>query len=182
MLKAVAVRRASEGGVQGKFVVGRAVLAHDERHLRRRTIELSDGARALVDLPVTVALEHGDALMTDCGGAIAIAAADEPLYEVVARDPLHLTQLAWHLGNRHLAADIAPGRILILRDHVIRAMLEGLGARVNEIVASFHPVRGAYSSGHGGHDHGHGPHGHNDDHVHHDHAHHDHAHRAPHPD
>jgi len=181
MLKAIAVRRASEGGAQGKFVVGRAVLAHDERHLRRRTIELSDGARALVDLPVTVALEHGDALMTDCGGAIAIAAADEPLYEVVARDPLHLTQLAWHLGNRHLAADIAPGRILILRDHVIRAMLEGLGAQVNEIVASFHPVRGAYSSGHGGHDHGHEPHGHAHGHErhHHDHA---HGHHDHHPD
>ena len=173
MLKAIAVRRASEGGVQGKFVVGRAVLAHDERHLRRRTIELTDGTRALVDLPQAVALEHGDALMTDCGGAIAIVAADEPLYEVLARDPLHLTQLAWHLGNRHLAADISGDRILILRDHVIRAMLEGLGAEVREIVASFHPVRGAYA--HGGHGDGHG-HDHGQDHGRAAHDHHDHHH------
>ncbi|GHE52920.1 hypothetical protein GCM10019059_10460 [Camelimonas fluminis] len=172
MLKAIAVRRASEGGADGKFIVGHATLAHDERHLRRRTIGLNDGARALVDLPVTVALDNGDALLTDCGGAIAITAADEPLYDVRAQDPLHLVQLAWHLGNRHLAADITTDRILILRDHVIRAMLEGLGARVSEIVAPFQPVRGAYS-GHGGHDHGHAHH----EQEHHGHTHHSHDHR-----
>ena len=44
-------------------------------------------------------------------------------------------------------------RILILRDHVIKAMLEGLGAKVTEVVEPFSPVRGAYS-GHG-HDHHH---------------------------
>ena len=41
---------------------------------------------------------------------------------------MHLAELAWHIGNRHLAAAIEAERILILRDHVIRAMLEGLGA------------------------------------------------------
>lgn len=174
MLKAVAVRRASEGGVDGKFVVGHASLAHDERHLRRRTIGLNDGARALVDLPVTVALDNGDALLTDCGGAIAITAADEPLYDVRAQNPLHLAQLAWHLGNRHLAADITTDRILILRDHVIRAMLEGLGAQVSEIVAPFQPVRGAYS-GHGGHGHDHHGHGQTHGQTHgHEHGRHDH--------
>ncbi len=30
---------------------GRAVLPHDERHLRRRAIELADGGKVLVDLP-----------------------------------------------------------------------------------------------------------------------------------
>ena len=63
-------------------------------------------------------------------------------------------------------------RILILRDHVIKAMLEGLGAEVEEVVAEFNPVRGAYS-GHG-HSHSHGDGGHHHDHAHHDHAHGDH--------
>ncbi|TJX17772.1 MAG: urease accessory protein UreE, partial [Mesorhizobium sp.] len=70
-------------------------------------------------------------------------------------------------------------RILILRDHVIKAMLEGLGATVREVSEPFKPVRGAYS-GHGGHDHGHA-HSHAEAHAHaqgeHTHSHaHSHSH------
>ena len=80
---------------------------------------------------------------------------------------MHLAELAWHIGNRHLAAAIEADRILILRDHVIKAMLEGLGATVTDVVEPFTPVRGAYS-GHGrtimaithGHDHHDHEHGH----------------------
>ncbi|WEK52804.1 MAG: urease accessory protein UreE [Candidatus Kaistia colombiensis] len=155
-------RPARDGSAVGESGAarGRAVLQHDERHLRRRLIELVDGRKVMVDLPETVVLDAGDTLLLEDGGTIAIAAAYEPLYEVFARDPVHLIELAWHIGNRHLAAAIEPTRILILRDHVIQAMLEGLGARVKEIVAQFNPVRGAYS-GHGGHescDHGQGDH------------------------
>jgi urease accessory protein len=87
-----------------------------------------------------------------------------------------------------------PKGLRIRRDHVIEAMVRGLGARVVEIEAPFDPEGGAYadsshaqagegrhatdpghgSSGHGGHphDHHHDAHG---DHDHHDH-HHSHAH------
>lgn len=132
-----------------------AVLAHDERHLRRRVIELVHGDKVLVDLPEPVALEERDVLVLDDGRRAEILAAEEELYEIGARDATHLAELAWHIGNRHLAAQIEAGRILILRDHVIRAMLEGLGATVADVVEAFVPVRGAYS-GHGhAHDHSH---------------------------
>lgn len=137
---------------------GRAELPHDERHLRRRAVALENGERILVDLPETVALDHGDRLLLEDGREIEIAAAPEELLEIRPNDPLHLTQLAWHLGNRHLAAEIRADRIVVLRDHVIKAMLEGLGADVREVVAPFHPMRGAYG-GHG-HDHAHGGHHH----------------------
>jgi urease accessory protein len=136
--------------------IERAELAHDERHLRRRALTLKSGERILVDLSETVALRHGDRLALEDGRQIEIAAAAEELLEIAARDRLHLTELAWHLGNRHLAAEIHEDRILVLRDHVIKAMLEGLGADVRETVAPFHPMRGAYGShthGHGGHTH-----------------------------
>ncbi|ODT06147.1 MAG: urease accessory protein UreE [Mesorhizobium sp. SCN 65-20] len=151
-----------------------AVLAHDERHIRRRAIELVHGDRVLVDLPEPVVLETGDMLVLDDGRRAEIIAAEEELYEIRARDAVHLTQLAWHIGNRHLAAAIEAERILILRDHVIKAMLEGLGATVTDILERFEPVRGAYS-GHGhSHDHAHS-HGHAHDHSH-DHTHdHDHG-------
>lgn len=150
-----------------------AVLAHDERHIRRRAVELVHGDRVLVDLPEPVVLETGDVLVLDDGRHAEIIAGEEELYEIRAHDAVHLTQLAWHIGNRHLAAAIEADRILILRDHVIKAMLEGLGAHVTDISEPFEPVRGAYSGQ--GHDHSHG---HSHDHGnHHDHDHHgDHHH------
>jgi len=100
------------------------------------------------------------------GELVEIVAADEKLFEIKARDRLHLIELAWHLGNRHLGAQIEEERILILRDHVIRAMLEGLGATVSDVTEPFQPARGAYHS-HGSHSHGHDHgHGHGHDHGH----------------
>jgi urease accessory protein len=118
----------------------------------------------LVDLPEPVALDNGDRLVLEDGRQLEIVAAPEDVYDIRARDAVHLTELAWHIGNRHLAASIEGERILILRDHVIKAMLEGLGATVSEVSEPFKPVRGAYS-GHGGHDHGHA-HSHAEAHSH----------------
>lgn len=142
-------------------------LEHDERHLRRKVLTLAGGTKILVDLPEAVALSHGDHLVLDDGRTVRVEASPEALYQITPRDPVHLAELCWHIGNRHLAAAIEASRILILRDHVIKAMLEGLGATVEEVTAPFQPVRGAYS-GHG-HDHGH-HHGHHHDHGHHGHG------------
>jgi urease accessory protein len=130
------------------------VLAHDERYLRRKVLRLEHEGDVLVDFPAAVSLEHGDALALDDGRLIEVIAAEEELLEITAHSAQELSGLCWHIGNRHLAAQIEAGRILILRDHVIKAMLEGLGAHVHEVSEPFHPMRGAYS-GHG-HQHGHG--------------------------
>lgn len=152
------------------------VLAHDERHLRRKVLTLQHGDQVLVDLPDAIAFHHGDVLVLEDGRMAEIIAAEEALYAVTPRDRLHLTQLAWHLGNRHLPAQIEEGRIVILRDHVIKAMLEGLGAVVSDISEPFQPVHGAYHSGHG-HGHSHDDHHHDHDHTSgHDHGHHHHSH------
>ena len=136
------------------------VLAHDERHLRRKLVRLEHGDEVLVDFESAVALEHGDALVVDNGKLAEVIAGEEALLEVWPQNVLHLSELCWHLGNRHLAAQIEERRILVLNDHVIKAMLEGLGAHVHIVSEPFHPTRGAYS-GSGGHAH---PHGHDDDH------------------
>ncbi|MCO5131633.1 MAG: urease accessory protein UreE [Xanthobacteraceae bacterium] len=181
MLRAIAVRTASDqkSSPQAHPHSGIAVLEHDERHLRRKAITLTDGTRILADFAEPVVLDAGDELVLDNGAVVTIAAASEPLYEITARDPAHLAQLAWHIGNRHLPAAIAADKILILRDHVIKSMLIGLGAAVRDITAPFNPVRGAYG-GHGaahqhGHEHTHGhDHGHGHDHDHDGHSHHHH--------
>lgn len=156
------------------------VLEHDERHLRRRVLSLKNGGQILVDLLEPVALQDGDLLVLDDGRHVGIVASEEEVYDVRAHDAVHLAELAWHIGNRHLPAAIEAERIVILRDHVIKDMLEGLGATVTDAVEPFSPLRGAYSghAGHGrDHDHDHAHHGHGHDHGHHDHGH-DHDHHG----
>jgi urease accessory protein len=143
MLRAVS-HLAAKDAVAGAF--DRVTLEHDQRRLRRKLLKLSHGDEVMVDLPFTVTLDHGDRLLLDDGRTIEIAAAPELLYEVRARDKEHLVRLAWHLGNRHLPAQLEEARIVVKRDHVIRDMLIGLGAGVTEISEPFFPEHGAYHS------------------------------------
>jgi len=122
----------------------RIALDHRARHLRRRLLSLETGDDILVDLPQAIPLADGDALQLEDGRLVAISAAPEDLYEVTAPSQRALAELAWHLGNRHLPAQIDTDRILIARDRVMRQMLVGLGATIAEIRAPFTPLHGAY--------------------------------------
>ncbi|MDR6900512.1 urease accessory protein UreE [Rhizobium miluonense] len=155
-------------GTPSSNPIDRVVLTHDLRHLRRKLLHLENGEMVMLDLKEPVLFASGDLLVREDGELIEIVAADEKLFEIRPRNRLHLIELAWHLGNRHLSAQIEEERILILRDHVIRAMLEGLGATVTEVSEPFQPARGAYHS-HGNHSHGHDHHHHGQDHHHHSH-------------
>jgi urease accessory protein len=160
------------------------VLDFDDRHRRRMAMTGTRGLAFLLDLETAVALRGGDALVLEDGRLIEVVAAPEPLVEIKGADPHHLIRVAWHLGNRHLPTQIMPKGLRIRRDHVIEAMVQGLGARIVEIEAPFDPEGGAYAGtthahahephGHTGHDHAHA-HDHHHDHGdhHHDHHHHD---------
>jgi len=126
-------------------------LSHDQRRLRRKVLTLPKGAEILLDFPEPVTLNHGDRLRLDDNRLVGIIAADEPVYEIRGRDAAHIAKLAWHIGNRHLPAQIEKSRILIGRDRIIGDMLVGLGATVTETVEHFSPEHGAYSHDHGGH-------------------------------
>jgi len=168
------------------------VLDFDDRHRRRMAMTGTRGLEFLLDLENAVALRGGDALVLEDGSLIEVVAAPEPLLEIRGADPLHLVRIAWHLGNRHLPTQIVGKGLRIRRDHVIEAMVKGLGARVIEIEAPFDPEGGAYAAahdhehGHTGDHHGHGHHHdrHHDHDHHHDHAHHhgDHHHHDEHCD
>ena len=146
-------------------IAGTITLDETARHRRRVAMTSDNGIQFLLDLPEARLLRHGDGLMLEDGRVIEVKAEPEALYDVRATDARHLLALAWQIGNRHLAAQIETDRILIRRDHVIREMLEGLGATVAEVTAPFDPEGGAYGGVHAGHhDHGHG----------HDHGHHHH--------
>ncbi len=122
------------------------VLAHDERRLRRKLLTGRNGTEILVDFPNTITLDHEGALELEDGRLVEIRAASEILYAVTARDAAHLLRLAWHIGNRHTPAQLDAGRILIKRDHVLKTMLEGLGATVTDVTEPFFAENGAYHS------------------------------------
>lgn len=136
------------------LAVDKVVLDYDGRHRRRIVITGISGAEYLLDLAEATHLKHGDGLQLPSGGILEVVAKPEPLLEVTARSPQALVRLAWHIGNRHLAAAIFAERILIRRDHVIAHMLEHQGATVREVEAVFDPEGGAYHD-HGGHHHAH---------------------------
>ena len=140
-LRATSFRRAEALSGEPFAIV---VLDADERHIRRKRITLANGEDVLVDFEKPVRLEQGDRLVLEDGRVAEVVAAPEDLMEVRARDPRHLVELAWHIGNRHLPAQIGEGRILLRRDRVIRQMLEQLGAAVSEVTEPFTPQHGAY--------------------------------------
>jgi urease accessory protein len=122
----------------------RVVLDYDGRYRRRVVLTAESGAQYLLDLPEARHLRDGDGLVLESGDLVCVVAAPEPLLEVRAASPEALLRLAWHIGNRHLAAMLEEDRILIRRDHVIAHMLEHQGAKVREVVAPFDPEGGAY--------------------------------------
>lgn len=162
-------------------------LDYEARYRRRIALSTVGGAEVLLDLPKAVPMAGGDGLLSEDGGWITVEAADEPVVDIRAETPEKLARLAWHLGNRHLATQIGDGWLRIRPDHVIEAMLEGLGARVVRVEAPFQPEGGAYGDhAHHPHDHQHVPHDHSHEHSH-DHAHghshsHGHAHSHSHSD
>ena len=136
---------------------GTITLDETARHRRRIKMISDQGVEFLLDLPEARLLRHGDVLVLDDGRLIEVRAVPEPLMEVRGRDPRHLLALAWQIGNRHLPAQIEPGRILIRRDHVIAEMLAGLGASIIDVEEPFDPEGGAYGDAH--HNHHHHDHG-----------------------
>jgi len=120
-------------------------LAYQDRYRRRVALTAEGGTRFLLDLSQATLLRDGDGARLSGGGFVRIIAEIEALFEVTAYPAEDLARLAWHLGNRHIPAEIGQDRILIQRDRVIADMLIGLGAQVQEIAAPFNPVTGAYS-------------------------------------
>ena len=150
-------------------------LDHDGRHRRRIALTGDSGTEFLLDLPEARALADGEGLKLDDGRVVLVRAAPEPLMEITAPDRLALMRLVWHIGNRHLVAEIGLDTIRLRPDHVIKGMIEGLGGTVRTIEAPFRPEHGAYHrAGHAHADHAHGhdhTHGHSHDHGDHHHGH-----------
>jgi urease accessory protein len=132
--------------------VDHVVLDAVERHRRRITLTGERGTVFLLDLPQPAALRDGDGLLLDDGSVVRVAGKPEALTEISAATPRELARIAWHIGNRHTEVQVVGEALRIRRDHVLEAMLRGLGARLTPMEAPFDPEQGAYH----GHRHGDG--------------------------
>lgn len=107
---------------------------------------LDDGRDVGLYLERGQVLQNGDLLASENGVIVKIVAADETVSTVSCDDAWLLARACYHLGNRHVALQINPGRIQYLHDHVLDDMLRGFGLTVNVEQAPFEPETGAYGS------------------------------------
>lgn len=125
-----------------------AALTLEQRLRSRQRVRLDNGCEAGISLPRGDLLKDGDLLATDDGSLmVRIVAAPECLSVAACDDPVLLARACYHLGNRHVALQIEPSRLCWLHDHVLDAMVRGLGLAVTVQDAPFNPEAGAY----GGH-------------------------------
>ena len=146
------MRRATSAAKAGDWpeeaAVGSVTLAHDDRHRRRRRLTTDAGDAILLDLERAALLCDGDGLRLDDESWLRVVAASEEVVEARGADAREIARLAWHLGNRHLPVEIlGDGAIRFRHDHVIEAMVRGLGGRTERKQAPFTPEGGAYAGG-----------------------------------
>ena len=126
----------------------RLVLPFDLRCRSRLRTRLESGEEIGLFLPAGTLLRGGTRLEANDGRIVEVVAADEPLIEAHAADALLLARAAYHLGNRHVAVQVAVEWLRLQPDHVLAQMLVGLGLRIGDIAAPFEPESGAYAPGH----------------------------------
>ncbi|OHC61752.1 MAG: urease accessory protein UreE [Rhodocyclales bacterium RIFCSPLOWO2_02_FULL_63_24] len=127
-------------------------LPFESRCKSRLRTRLASGEECGLFLERGGVLRGGDKLLGQDGRVVAVVAASELLLEAVSNDPLQLARAAYHLGNRHVAVQLLPGRLRFAQDHVLGEMVRGLGLPVDSIETPFEPESGAYGA-HGGHGH-----------------------------
>jgi urease accessory protein len=128
------------------------VLSYEGREKCRQRARLGSGQEAALFTVRGTVLRDGDLLKGDDGRIVRVVAAPEPTYLIRCIDARALARCAFHLGNRHTQTEVGADYLRIRVDPVLKEMVEGLGARVEQQDAPFEPEQGAYSAA--GHSHG----------------------------
>ena len=115
-----------------------------DRNRRRIALITKKKVAFLLDQKKTIFLNNGALLVLSNGYKVKVKAQLEEVLKVETNTKKNLSVLAWHIGNRHIPAEIHNNYILIKRDAVISKMLKLLGAKVLKKKLSFTPEPGAY--------------------------------------
>ena len=115
-----------------------------DRNRRRIALITKKKVAFLLDQKKTVFLNNGALLVLSNEYKVKVKAKLEEVLKVETNTKQNLSVLAWHIGNRHIPAEIHNNYILIKRDAIISKMLKLLGAKVLKKKLSFTPEPGAY--------------------------------------
>ena len=133
-----------EGNEKNKKLLDNISLSYEDRFIRRKKLVTDNGIEFLVNLKETVSLDENHFFELEDGKVIKIISKEENLIEIKGEN---LKQIIWHIGNRHLPAQIEEARILIKEDPVILDMILKLKGNVNKVFEKFKPEGGAYGMG-----------------------------------
>lgn len=131
-------------GTDSGIIVDKAILPIDTRIKSRTKIVLESGKEAGWVLPRGGLVRGGDLLACEEGDRILIIAAGEQVSTVNSTDSFSLMKAAWHLGNRHVPLELAPGFIRYAHDRILDDMVTGFGLAVIVEMQPFEPEAGAY--------------------------------------
>ena len=120
------------------------ILDSQDRNRRRIKLVSKRNVSFLLDERKTIFLKNGALLILSNSYKIKVVAKIEPVLKIEAGSKNKLLVLAWHIGNRHIPAEIHKDFIIIKRDEVISEMLKLLGAKVYKKKLTFTPESGAY--------------------------------------
>lgn len=123
-------------------------LTAAERTRSRHRFHTVDGQAVQIQLPRGTVLHDRDYLCSEEGIIVRIVAKPEAVLTVTATSTLQLLQAAYHLGNRHVALEIASTYLRLSPDPVLQEMLKQRGLTVVEEMSPFQPEGGAYESHH----------------------------------
>jgi urease accessory protein len=124
-----------EGGV------GNLPLDHTERRRARLKASLESGDQVGLALPKGAVLSDGTVLATSSGEWCVVKAKREAVSIARGRDVIQLIRVAYHLGNRHVAVQLAPGVLIYLYDPGIDALCLSLGLSVERGLIAFEPEK-----------------------------------------
>jgi len=130
------------------------IVTYEERKKSRHKLKTASGEDLGWFLERGHVLSEGEFLKCTNGDLVRVIAAEESVSEVSSSHALLLTRAAYHLGNRHVPLQILADGLRYQHDHVLDAMVEGLGLNVVHALKPFHPESGAYH-GSGQHHHHH---------------------------
>jgi urease accessory protein len=170
MVRAIAVIR--KPAVKAGGVADTAWLDSRARQSRGAPLVAHGGLEFQLDLDHGAMLNDGDAVRLEDGRLVQVMAAPEPLLEISAENVMRLMRLAWHLGGRHVAAEITAGAVYVEDDPALGELARGQGCSVTKVMRPFRPehadehVCGHHGHHHSGHHHAHGHHSHGCDHGH----------------
>ncbi|MBD0335876.1 MAG: urease accessory protein UreE [Cyanobacteria bacterium Co-bin13] len=129
-------------------VVSTLSLTAAERVRSRHRFTADNGQPVYLNLPRGTVLRDQDLLAAEDGTLVRVLAKPEPVLTVTADHPLQLLRAAYHLGNRHIALEVAPSYLRLEPDPVLEDMLHQLGLALKAEIAPFQPEAGAYVHSH----------------------------------